>query len=108
MAKGLFAKIIKAVSIGGGTILSLLGFGAVGIPLIAAGSKVNTDSSDAVSNASQTISPGLTLSINPQTGTTSTTNVNSIIDWFKTNPIVLLILGVGVALLLFRGLFHKK
>jgi hypothetical protein len=101
----LFSKIIKAITVGAGTVLSLFpATAAIGIPLLMGGSAINTTAT--VDKASAGAS-GVIVSINPNTGTASTTSLTGILNWFKTNPIVLIML-IGVAILLIPKLFKRR
>ena len=113
MASGLFAKIGKALLIGGGTVLSLVN-PAIGAPLITAGAAINVkkpgETSDLTSAYAQNAATSLNL-VGAYQQTTAQAQklgwLDSVKIWIMTNPLGgLLILLIGVFGI--KYLFGKK
>lgn len=114
MAKGLLAKIVKGILIGGGSVLSLFA-PAIGAPLIVAGTAINTGSGsgkgqDVVSVAASNLALSLGTASNMQQAGNKTFSMSNAVAYFKvawSKPITKIIVIILGALLLLKLLGIK-
>jgi len=107
MASGFFAKVLKGICIGGGTILSILcpPLAPVGIAVIAAGVGIPVpgESADVVTNYSTATAAALQAGVNTASFAKTPFSIQSLL----ANPIVWLA-GLGVLVLLIFKPFKRR